>query len=403
VRTVDEHLAAILGALTPLAPLDLPLLEAEGAVLAETVPAPVPLPPFDNSAMDGYAVCAADLVSASPEAPVVLGVVGDVFAGDQGINAIRPGLCTRIMTGAPMPAGADAVVPVEWTDGGKVQVRIDQPAPAGNYIRRAGEDVREGQVVVPPGTPLGAAQLGMLASLGRSRVLVRPRPRVVVLSTGSELREPGCALAPGQIWDSNSFMLTAAVVEAGGVGYRQHTVGDHPDEVREAVHDQLTRADVLITSGGVSMGARDVVKEAFSEVIEFTRVAMRPGKPQGFGLIGDSGTPIFTLPGNPVSAYVSFQVFVAPALRALRGLPPEPSATVTAEVTADLRSPVGMRNYLRGTLSLAGDRGHVITPAEGQGSHQMAALATGNALIVLREDQEFVAAGSRVEVLRLPG
>ncbi|MGI8330360.1 molybdotransferase-like divisome protein Glp [Actinomadura scrupuli] len=408
MKSVDEHLAAILGALTPLAPLDLALLEAQGGVLAETVPAPVPLPPFDNSAMDGYAVCAADLASASPAAPVVLQVVGDVFAGDHGVNGIRPGLCTRIMTGAPMPGGADAVVPVEWTDGGTVQVRIDRPAPAGNYIRRAGEDVPQGQVVVPPGTRLGAAQLGMLASLGRSRVLVRPKPRVVVLSTGSELREPGAPLAPGQIWDSNSFMLTAAVAEAGGVGYRQQTVGDDPGKVLEIVHDQLARADALVTSGGVSMGARDVVKEAFSTAsgrqagpVEFTKVAMRPGKPQGFGLIGDTGTPIFTLPGNPVSAYVSFQVFVRPALRALQGLPPEPPDTLTAAVTQDLRSPAGLRHYVRGVLSYTG-QGYVIDPAEGQGSHQMGSLATADALIVLGEDQEFLAAGSRVEVLRLP-
>jgi molybdenum cofactor synthesis domain-containing protein len=414
MKSVDEHLAGILGALTPLAPLDLALLEARGAVLAETVAAPVSLPPFDNSAMDGYAVCSADLVSASPETPVALQVVGEVLAGDQGVYGIRPGLCTRIMTGAPMPGGADAVVPVEWTDGGTVQVRISRTASAGNYIRRTGEDVVEGQVVVPPGTPLGAAQLGMLASLGRSRVLVRPRPRVVVLSTGSELREPGSPLAHGQIWDSNSFMLTAAVAEAGGVGYRQQTVGDEPDKVLEAVHDQLTRADALITSGGVSMGARDVVKEAFSgaearltSAVEFTKVAMRPGKPQGFGLVGDAHTPIFTLPGNPVSAYVSFQVFVRPALRALQGLPPEPPTTVTAEVTADLRSPAGIRHYLRGVLSFTDERatggpGYVVVPAEGQGSHQMAALATANALIVIREDLEFLPAGSHVEVLRLP-
>jgi molybdenum cofactor synthesis domain-containing protein len=410
MRSVDEHLAAILGALTPLAPLDLALLEAQGAVLAETVPAPVPLPPFDNSAMDGYAVCAADVAPASPEAPVVLEVVGDVFAGDQGVNGIRPGLCTRIMTGAPMPGGADAVVPVEWTDGGTVQVRINRPVPPGNYIRRAGEDVLEGQVVVPPGTLLGAAQLGMLATLGRSRVLVRPKPRVVVLSTGSELREPGSPLAHGQIWDSNSFMLTAAVAEAGGVGYRQQTVGDDPDKVLRAVHDQLMRADAVVTSGGVSMGARDVVKEAFSGAearltspVEFTKVAMRPGRPQGFGLIADTRTPIFTLPGNPVSAYVSFQVFVRPALRALQGLPPEPPDIVTAALTQDVRSPAGIRHYLRGVLSFAEDRGaYVVAPAEGQGSHQMASLATANALIVMREDQEFLPADSHVEVLRLP-
>lgn len=402
MRSVDEHLAAILGSLTPIAPLELPLLEAEGAVLAETVAAPVPLPPFDNSAMDGYAVVAADLAGASADGPVKLSVVGDVMAGDLGVTGIRPGLCARIMTGAPMPGGADAVVPVEWTDGGTVHVRIDRPVAPGNYVRRVGEDVVAGQVVLPEGTRLGAAQLGMLAAVGRARLLVRPKPRVVVLSTGNELREPGSTLAHGQIWDSNSFMLTAAVVEAGGVGYRQQTVADDPSVVREIFRDRLIPADAIVTSGGVSMGAADVIKEALAGQVEFAKVAMRPGKPQGFGLIGEDRTPLFTLPGNPVSCYVSFQVFVRPALRVLQGLPPGSPDLVTATLTRELTSPSGIRHYLRGVLSVTDMGAYSVTPAEAQGSHQMAALATANGLIVAREDQERLPAGSVVEVLRLP-
>lgn len=400
MRTVDEHLAGILSALSPLAPLDLPLLEAEGAVLAEDVAAPVPLPPFDNSAMDGYAVVAADLAGGGP---VVLSVVGDVMAGDLGVTGIRPGMSARIMTGAPMPGGADAVVPVEWTDGGTVRVRIEveRPVPAGNYVRRAGEDVVAGQVVVPAGTRLGAAQLGMLAAVGRARVLVRPKPRVVVLSTGNELREPGSQLAHGQIWDSNSFMLTAAVMEAGGIGYRQQSVSDDPSAVRELFRDGLMPADAIITSGGVSMGAADVVKEALTGQVEFSKVAMRPGKPQGFGLIGEDRTPIFTLPGNPVSSYVSFQVFVRPAIRVLQGLPPQSLDTVTATLTQEVTSPKGIRHYLRGVLSFS-EGTYEVTPAEGQGSHQMAALASANGLIIAREDQDHLPVGTEVEVLRLP-
>ncbi|WP_026313812.1 gephyrin-like molybdotransferase Glp [Actinomadura flavalba] len=401
MRTVEEHLAGILASVPVLAPLDLALLEAEGAVLAEAVAAPVPLPPFDNSAMDGYAVVAADVAGASERDPVVLPVVGDISAGDEGVSALRPGLTARIMTGAPMPAGSDAVIPVEWTDGGTATVRVDRPAPPGHYIRRAGEDVVAGQTVAEPGTRLGAAQIGMLAAVGRSRVSVRPKPRVVVLSTGSELREPGTPLAPGQIWDSNSFMLTAAVIEAGGVGYRQATVGDDPRTVRETLEDQLMRADAIITSGGVSMGARDVVKEVLTGVgtVEFHKVGMRPGKPQGFGLLED--TPIFTLPGNPVSAYVSFQVFVRPALRAMQGLPPEPPQTVSAVLGADVRSPAGIRHYLRGRLALHRGR-YTVTPAEGQGSHQLGSLSGANALIVVEEEAEALPAGTHVEVMRLP-
>ncbi|MFI0451233.1 gephyrin-like molybdotransferase Glp [Actinomadura sp. 6N118] len=406
MRTVDEHLADILASVPVLPPLDLALLEATGTVLAEPVTAPVSLPPFDNSAMDGYAVVSADVAKASEAEPAVLPVIGDIAAGDSGVTAIRPGLAARIMTGAPMPAGADAVIPVEWTDGGAATVRINRSAPPGHYIRRSGEDVLEGEIVAAPGTRLGATQLGMLAAVGRARAVVRPKPRVVVLSTGSELREPGSELAPGQIWDSNSFMLTAAVIEAGGVGYRQAMVEDDPRKVLESLEDQLMRADALVTSGGVSMGARDVVKEVLTGVgtVQFHKVRMRPGKPQGFGLM--EGTPIFTLPGNPVSAYVSFQVFVRPALRAMQGLPPETLPTVTAVLAEDVKSPAGLKHFLRATLT--SNRGahmqqsYTVTPAEGQGSHQLAALSSANALIALPEDAEELPAGSHVEVLRLP-
>ncbi|QFG21587.1 gephyrin-like molybdotransferase Glp [Actinomadura sp. WMMB 499] len=401
MRTVDEHLNDILGSVPVLPPLDLALLEAQGTVLAEPVSAPVPLPPFDNSAMDGYAVVASDVAGATETDPVTLPVVGDVVAGDPAVSALRPGLTARIMTGAPMPAGADAVIPVEWTDAGTARVRITRPAPSGHYIRRAGEDVREGQIVVPAGTLLRAPQLGMIAAVGTARVRVRPKPRIVVVSTGDELREPGSPLGHGQIWESNSFMLTVAVAEAGGVGYRQATVDDEPGSVRDMLEDQLARADAIVTSGGVSMGSRDVVKEVLTGTgtVKFHKVGMRPGKPQGFGLLED--TPIFTLPGNPVSAYVSFQVFVRPALRAMQGLPPEPLPTVSAVLSADLKSPAGLRHFLRGNLTY-GEDGYTVDPSDVQGSHQLASLASANALITVPEATETLPAGSTVRVMRLP-
>jgi molybdopterin molybdotransferase len=240
----------------------------------------------------------------------------------------------------------------------------------------------------------------MLAAVGRAQVTVRPRPRVVVLSTGTELREPGTPLRHGEIWDSNSYMLTAAVAETGAAGRRETTVADEPAQVIEVIDDLVTRADAIVTSGGVSMGARDVVKEALTGRVTFTRVAMRPGQPQGFGLLGER-TPIFTLPGNPVSAYVSFQVFVRPALRALQGLPPEPPDLVTATLAAPVTSPPGLRNFMRAMLSFEGGR-YSVAPAGGQGSHQLAALAAANALIVVREDAESLPAGAEVDVMRLP-
>ncbi|MBE1533942.1 molybdotransferase-like divisome protein Glp [Actinomadura algeriensis] len=401
MRTVDEHLNDILGSVPVLPPLDLALLEARGTVLAAPVSAPVPLPPFDNSAMDGYAVVASDVAGATEADPVTLPVVGDVVAGDPAVSALRPGLTARIMTGAPMPAGSDAVIPVEWTDGGTVNVRIVRSAPSGHYIRRAGEDVREGQVVVDAGTRLRAPQLGMIAAVGRSRVAVRPKPRVVVVSTGDELREPGSDLDHGQIWESNSFMLTAAVDEAGGVGHRQTTVDDEPGSVRKMLEDQLVRADAIVTSGGVSMGSRDVVKEVLTGTgtVKFHKVGMRPGKPQGFGLL--EGTPIFTLPGNPVSAYVSFQVFVRPALRAMQGLPPEPLPTVRAVLSGDVKSPAGLRHFLRARLTHGPD-GYTVDSADVQGSHQLASLAAADALITVPEGIETLPAGSTVDVMRLP-
>ncbi|MEV0352027.1 gephyrin-like molybdotransferase Glp [Nonomuraea sp. NPDC050680] len=394
MKSVDAHLAEILATVRPLAPLELDLEQALGTTLAEEVSSPVPLPPFDNSAMDGYAVRAQDVA----DAPVTLPVIDDVAAGSSELRAVGPGHAVRIMTGAPLPAGADAVVPVEWTDGGTVSVTIDRAAPAGNAIRRAGEDVQAGEVVLKPGMVIGPAQLGIIAGVGRRRVMVRPRPRVVVLSTGAELVEPGMPLGPGQIWDSNSVTLTAAVRESGAEGFRATTVGDDPAAFLDQLDAQLIRADAIVTSGGVSMGAYEPVKEALTPLgtVNFEKVAMQPGMPQGFGVVGDDQVPIFALPGNPVSSFVSFLLFVRPALLKMRGLPVDPPETVSARVSGPLRSPSGRRSYLRGVLSSDG----TVSPVRGQGSHQLAALASANALIVVPEDVTEVPAGAVVEVTR---
>ncbi|GAA4561199.1 molybdotransferase-like divisome protein Glp [Planotetraspora kaengkrachanensis] len=394
MKPVDRHLADILSTVRPLAPLEVELERALGCVLAEDVSSPVPLPPFDNSAMDGYAVRAEDVAAA----PVSLPVIEDIPAGDAELRAIGPGLVTRIMTGAPLPAGADAVVPVEWTDGGTTRVTIHKPASAGHAVRRAGEDVQGGVVVLSEGARIGAAQLGILAGVGRRRVLVRPRPRVVVLSTGTELAEPGTPLGHGQIWESNSFMLSAAVREAGAEGFRAGAVTDDPQVFLDRLDAQLVRADAVITSGGVSMGAYEPVKEALSPLgtVAFEKVAMQPGMPQGFGVIGPDAVPIFALPGNPVSSFVSFVLFVRPALRRMQGLPAGAPETVRATTTAALRSPAGRRSYLRGVLS-----GTTVDTVRGQGSHQLAALASANALVIVPEDVTELPAGAEVEVIPL--
>ncbi|MFC7326659.1 gephyrin-like molybdotransferase Glp [Marinactinospora rubrisoli] len=409
MKSVERHVSDVLELVEPLAPIELDLVRAHGTVLAESVTSTVSLPAFDNSSMDGYAVVAQDVAAASPDLPVELPVVADIAAGDPGAYAIRSGMCARIMTGAPMPAGATAVVPVEWTDGGVARVAVHRPVRTGNAVRRAGEDVEKGTRVLRGGVRIGAAEAAVLAAVGRKAVPVRPRPRVVVLSTGAELVEPGEPIGPGQIWESNSYMLAAAVLDAGCVAYRHGFVADDPATVLGTLDDLLVRADLVITTGGVSMGAYDVVKEALARLgtVRFEKVAMQPGMPQGFGTIGDPATPIITLPGNPVSAFVSFHLFVLPVLRRLRGMPPEPLPTVRARLLAPVpSSPPGRRSFLRATLEYdrsADGPGYAVRPATRQGSHQLSALAEANALLVVPEEVTELAEGDVAEVLRLPG
>ena len=434
--SVEAHLADILGTIRPLAPTELSLADAYGLVLAEDVTASTPLPSFDNSAMDGYAVRVADVASSSEATPVTLPVVAEVAAGDIGAYALQAGTAIRILTGAMLPHGAEAVVPVEWTDGGTARVTIRGRAERGHAIRLAGGDAQAGEVLVGAGTRLRPMHIAVIAAAGRGAVQVRPQPRVAVLSTGSELAEPGTPIVPGRIWDSNSFMIAAAAREAGCLAYRQAIVPDRPEEVLPAIEDQLVRADLMITTGGVSMGGEyDVVKAALAQLgtIEFRKVAMHPGMPQGFGTVAlpasaapedrsrrgllgrlaDRGeeaespvrpgehehVPIFTLPGNPVSAYVSFQVFARPAIGALQADDGLGLEQTRAELTGPLRSPPGRRSFLRGVL----DRSRaLITPLTGQGSHQVATLGRANALIVVPEQVVQMHQGETADVLVLP-
>jgi molybdopterin molybdotransferase len=402
LTSVDAHLADILSAISPLPPTYLGIAEAEGCVLAEDITASRPLPPFNNSAMDGYALHAADVAAASADTPVTLPVTGEVAAGDTGAYAVAPGTCMRITTGAMLPAGADAVVPVEDTDSGVARVAIRVAVQPGHAVRFSGGDAHEGEVLLAEGTRLGPMQIAVLAASGRARAEVYPRPRVVVFSTGNELTEPGMPLAPGRIWDSNSFMLAAAAREAGCLAFRHGPIPDDPLRLLPEIEDQLLRADLLVTSGGVSMGGEhDVVKEALSRLgtVRFRKVAMQPGMPQGFGTVGEDQTPIFTLPGNPVSAYVSFQLFVRPALGALQGDRTRRLPTAAATLTGPLRSPPGKRSFLRGVLDRAAG---TVTPLSGQGSHQIATLGKANALIIVPEWVVQLREGDEADVLCLP-
>ena len=400
---VEDHLEACLGAIRPLAPLDLALLDAQGCVLAEDVTSAVDLPGFDNSAMDGYAVTVADVAGASADAPVRLPVVADVPAGSTDHARLAPGQAVRIMTGAPMPVGAEAVVPVEQSDGGVAQVLLSAAATPGQHVRRAGTDVRAGDVVLRRGVTLGPAHLALLAAIGRGRVHVQPRPRVVVLSTGSELVEPGRVPGFGQVVDSNGIMITAAAVDAGAVPYRVGLVRDDAAAFLSTLHDQLVRADLVVTTGGVSAGAYDTVKEVLSELgtVRFEKVAMQPGMPQGFGAVGPDETPIFTLPGNPVSSFVSFEVFVRPAIRKLAGHSGLFRRTETAVALEGWSSPHGKVQFARGELGTADNGSRVVRLTGAQGSHVLGSLARSTCLVVVPEQVTRVEAGDEVRCLVL--
>ncbi len=402
-RRLDDHLAKVLSSISPIDTIELTILDAQGLTLAEDVRTPRALPGFDNSAVDGYAVRAVDIRDAREETPVSLPVVGDVIAGARSVSGMGPGLAMRIMTGAPMPAGADAVVRIEDTDRGVARVGIRVAAQSGTAVRRAGEDMRAGQMALGDGAALGPQQIGLLAAIGRDRVLVHPRPRVVVISTGNELVEVGQAPGFGQVSDANSYLLAAAARDAGAEAYRVGIVADDHAELMDVLESQLLRADIIVTSGGVSMGTYDVVKEALSELgtVEFVQVAMQPGKPQGFGYIGPHKTPIFCLPGNPVSSLVSFEMFVRPAIRKLLGKRRVERATVPAVALDRIRGVPGTRVFRRGLLHREQDGTYSVATVGGPGSHLIGALAASNCLIVIDEDLVEVIPGSRVPVVPL--
>jgi molybdopterin molybdotransferase len=404
-RTVEEH-RAVVAELLPVMPVeDVPLAQARGRVLAADVVAAVSLPSFDNSAMDGYAVRAAELAGASEASPVELPVAADIPAGRIDVPAMAPGTVHRIMTGAPLPDGADAVLPVEQTDGGVTRVVLRAvPAPAA-HIRRTGEDVRVGDVVLRAGTVLGAPQIGVAAAVGSATLPVRRRPAVLVLSTGSELVAPGTPLLPGQIYESNGPMLAAAVEDAGGCAELLRFVPDDVEEFLGRLRERLAAGDIdlVLTSGGVSAGAYEVVKDAFTgRGVEFVKVAMQPGGPQGAGRLVDldDGVGVVTLPGNPVSSQVSFEVFVRSALRAAMGHPHPDRPIVTATLGERWQSPPGRRQFRRGVLdAVRGTVREIGTPA----SHLLGSLALAECLVVVPEDVTDLEEGDAVEVWLLDG
>jgi molybdopterin molybdotransferase len=397
--SVEDARAQILDGFEALPIVEVPIAEACGMVTAEDVFAPHDLPRFDNSAMDGYAVRRADI----PSPGSTLELIGEVRAGAPGDQQVGPGAAARVMTGAPIPPGADAVVPIEQAEesGGRVTIVV---VPADHaHIRPAGDDVKAGDPIVRAGTELESAELAILASLGLSPARVHRRPEVVVLSTGDELVAPEAEPAAGQIRDSNSVALRALVEEAGAVPRVIGPVADDKEAVRDALLDAATTADLIVSSGGVSVGRYDFVKEVIEEVgaLDLWRVAMQPGKPLVSGRVGE--VPFLGLPGNPVSIHIGFEQFVRPALRKLRGCSQLLRPTITARLGAPVEKRPGRLHFVRVRLSFD-DEGVVATPTGSQGSHIQSSLLDCHGVARFGIDESVLDEGAEVvvEVWKLP-
>lgn len=400
--TVEEALSQILKAVKPGGTERTPLLESLGLVLAEEIVADIPIPPFSNSAVDGYAVRAEDTVGADRQRPVVLREAGEIPAGQVSQESVATGTAVRIMTGAPIPPGADALVMIEdcvrLSDG---RVEIHEAAESGRHVRLQGEDIRKGEVVLSPGTLIRPAEIAMLATMGRSDVLTYRKPRVAVISTGDEVIEieTGVIPPPGKIRNSNRYALAAMVLEAGGVIHSLTHIPDDLEKTKEALR-MCAEADVIVTAGGVSVGDRDYVKPALEALgtLELWQVAMKPGKPLAFGRIGE--TLFFGLPGNPVSAMVTFELFVRPALWKMAGRDEDKLARL--QLNATLTHPIahapGRQEYVR--VSAFESAGELFaTPTGAQGSGILRSMTLSDSLLVIPAGYVDMGAGERAIVL----
>ena len=401
MRTVAEHLAACLEIARPAAPLDVVLLDAVGCVLAEDIIADIDLPSADLAGLDGYAVMSAAVAEANEATPVSLEVMDAVRAGDVRPTRLVPGAAVLIDSGAPLPLGADAVVPWMLTDRGQSRVQVRAAVSAGQNVRRRAGDVAAGTTVLPRGSRVSARQIALLAGIGRYRVKVMPAPRVVIVSIGDELVEPGQPRDPGDVFDANGHALASAVTDAGGRAFRVAAVPDELSALAETIEDQLVRADLVITTGGLSAGQGDTVKEVLAPLgsVRFDAVAMVPGRQLGLGTVED--TPIFCLPGDPVTAQIAFETFVRPVLRQIAGRRNLHRSSLPASISTGWHSPPGKREFVPVRLTGSPSRGYTAVPTSPPGATRLLGLARANAIAVVPETTHTVVAGETLHCLLL--
>ncbi|MDG3012235.1 molybdopterin molybdotransferase MoeA [Rhodococcus sp. D2-41] len=416
MRSVEEQLSRVTASAVAPRPVRVAISEAQGLLCAEEVVTERPLPGFDQAAIDGYAVRSVDVHKAGSgelqdddgnPVELTLPVVGEVAAGSRQPTRLQPRQAVRVETGAPLPTLADAVLPLTWTNAGHARIVVRRPVRSGDYVRRMGDDVQPGDVAVRAGTVIGAAQVGLLAAVGRDKVLVHPRPRLSVISVGGELVDIDRSPGAGQVYDVNSYALAAAARDAGADVSRVGIAGTDRRRLREVVEGQLIRSEIVVIAGAVGGGASEQVREVLADLgdLEVGRVAMHPGSVQGFGLLGRDEVPTFLLPSNPVSALVVFEVMVRPLVRIALGKRQPMRRVVRARTVAPISSIDGRRGYLRGQLMRDEATGEYLVQAlggaAGASSHLLATLAEANCLVLVDPELTAVGTGDEVEVVFL--
>lgn len=402
LRSVSEQLDRVLAPAVTPPPVRVAISEAQGLLCAEEVVASSALPAFDQAAVDGYAVRSIDVRQASENVPVSLPVVGEIGAGSRSAHRLQPGQTVYVDTGAPLPTIADAVVPLSAGRPAGARVDIVRSVQSGDFVRRTGEDVQPGDIAVRSGAFIGAAQVGLLAAVGRDKVLVHPKPRVTIISVGDELVDVSRTPGPGQVYDVNSFALAAAARDSGADVTRVGIVDDDPRRLAELVEGRLLVSEMLVIAGGAGGRHADRVAEALADLgtIDRTRVAMQPGSTHGFGLLGGghSKVPVFLLPANPVSSLVVFEVIVRPVIRVMLGRRNPYRRVISARTLAPISSPAGRRQFLRGQLMRDDDDEYLVHVLGAGGTHLLASLAEANCLVLIDEDTTELPTGAEVSV-----